>query len=156
MKTYTAKKEEIQRQWFVIDASSVPLGRLASMAAYILRGKHKPEYTPHIDTGDHVIVTNSEKVKITGKKLSDKFYYRHTGYPGGIRKKHLGLLMEESPEKVVKNAVRGMLPKNILGRNMLKKLKVYKGSEHPHAAQKPIPVDYDQKRMNLGMEDKEE
>lgn len=143
MDTYFPKSEEIKREWFLIDAKGLTLGRLASKIAAILRGKTKPIFTPHMDTGDYVIVVNAEKIKVTGKKLLDKFYARHSGYPGGIKLTDLRTMLEKKPEDVIKLAVRGMLPKNNLGRKMLKKLKVYRGPEHPHAAQNP-------KQLNLG------
>jgi large subunit ribosomal protein L13 len=137
MKTFMAKKEEVKRDWWVVDASGIPLGRLASQVAKLLMGKHKPIYTPHVDTGDFVIVVNAEKIKLTGKKAEEKIYYRHTGYLGHLKKIPYGRLREERPDLMVKLAVKGMLPKNRLGRKMLKKLKVYAGSEHPHQPQKP-------------------
>jgi len=137
MNTFMAKKEEVDRQWYVIDATGKPLGRLASRVATLLRGKHKAIYTPHVDTGDHVIVVNAEKVVLTGKKLEQKIYYRHSGYPGGLKTMNYKRFMEKSPERVIEKAVRGMLPHNTLGRQMIKKLKVYKGSTHPHQSQQP-------------------
>ncbi|MGE5453887.1 MAG: 50S ribosomal protein L13 [Methylocystaceae bacterium] len=137
MKTYMAKPEEIQRKWFVIDAEGQSLGRLASEVATILRGKHTPYYTPHVDTGDFVIVINAEKVVLTGNKLKQKKYYYHTGYPGGIKEVPYEIMMVKRPEKAVELAVKGMLPHNRLGRAQFKKLKVYRGTEHPHNAQKP-------------------
>lgn len=137
MKTFNVKKEEIIKDWCVVDAQGKILGRLASEIASRLRGKHKPIYTPHLDTGDFVIVVNAEKIQLTGKKLADKIYYRHSGYPGGLTETPAGKLLQEKPEDVLKIAVRGMLPKNTLGRAMLKKLKIYKGPEHPHDAQCP-------------------
>ncbi|MCX5829895.1 MAG: 50S ribosomal protein L13 [Deltaproteobacteria bacterium] len=137
MKTFNVKKEEIIKDWCVVDAQGKILGRLASEIASRLRGKHKPIYTPHLDTGDFVIVVNAEKIQLTGKKLADKIYYRHSGYPGGLTETPAGKLLQEKPEEVLKIAVRGMLPKNTLGRAMLKKLKIYKGPEHPHDAQCP-------------------
>ncbi|ADG81217.1 50S ribosomal protein L13 [Thermincola potens] len=137
MNTYMAKAEDIQRKWYVIDAAGKPLGRLASEVARLLRGKHKPIFTPHVDTGDHVIVINAEKVELTGKKRSQKLYVRHTGYPGGLKTMNYETLLRTKPERAVEKAVKGMLPHNRLGRAMLKKLKVYRGSEHPHQAQKP-------------------
>ncbi|MBO8136851.1 MAG: 50S ribosomal protein L13 [Desulfotomaculum sp.] len=135
--TYMAKPKEVERKWYVIDAEGKPLGRLAAEVARILRGKHKPTYTPHVDTGDHVIVLNAEKVVLTGNKLRQKMYYRHSGYPGGLKQMTYEHFLQKSPEKVVEKAVKGMLPKNSLGRKMFKKLKVYRGAEHPHQAQKP-------------------
>ena len=137
MKTYVVKESEITREWFVVDAAGQTLGRLASRVAQILRGKHKPIYSPHLDVGDYVIVVNADKVVVTGKKMEDKIYYRHTGYPGGIRATSLSDMMKRHPTFAVWHAVRGMLPKNKLGRRMLKKLKVYAGPEHPHQAQQP-------------------
>ena len=140
MKTYMAKKSEIERQWFVVDAEGQVLGRMAAQVAAVLRGKHKPTFTPHVDTGDFVIVVNADKVKLTGNKLDQKKYYRHSGYPGGIKEETARHLMERKPEEVIKNAVWGMLPKGSLGRRTFHKLKVYKGSTHPHAAQSPEPL----------------
>ncbi len=137
MRTYMAKPEEVQRKWYLIDADGKTLGRLATEVARILRGKHKPIYTPHIDTGDHVIVINAEKVKVTGKKYTDKLYYRHTGYPGGIKVKNFAELIRTKPQQVIEKAVWGMIPHNRLGRSVFKKLRVYPGPDHPHAAQKP-------------------
>ena len=137
MNTYSAKPKDVVNEWFVVDASDQVLGRLASKIATILRGKHKAIYTPHIDTGDFVVVTNVTKVKVTGKKNTDKLYYRHTGYPGGIKSLSFNKLMERKPEQILMLAVKGMLPKNKLGRAMLKKLKLYSNSSHPHAAQQP-------------------
>ncbi len=139
-KTKSAKKEEIQRQWYVIDATDQVLGRLASKVAKILRGKHKPIFTPHVDTGDNVIIINAEKVRLTGKKLTDKVYVRHTGYPGGQRTTTPKEVLQKHPERLIEMAVKGMLPKNRLGRQMFKKLHVYVGPEHPHQGQKPIPL----------------
>ena len=140
MKTFMAKNETLQRQWYVIDADGLVLGRLASQVASILRGKNKPTYTPHVDAGDHVIVINCDKIKLTGAKLDKKKYYYHTGYAGGIKEISYRRLMATKPEFALKEAVRGMLPKNKLGHAMLKKLKVYAGPEHPHAAQNPQPL----------------
>lgn len=137
MRTFTAKKEEIEREWYVVDAEGQTLGRLASKIAPILKGKHKPIYTPHLDCGDFVVVINAEKVRVTGRKMDQKFYYRHSGYPGGIKSISLRDQLVRHPERVVQAAVRGMLPKNKLGRRMIKKLKVYAGDSHPHAAQQP-------------------
>lgn len=137
MKSYNAKPQEIERKWYLIDASGKTLGRLSTEIASILRGKRKPIYTPHVDTGDHVIIINAEKVKLTGKKLEQKYYKYHTGYPGGLREVRYDELMDKNPEKAIQLAVKGMLPKNSLGRQMFKKLKVYRGSEHNHDAQKP-------------------
>ena len=141
--TYTPKPGEITRTWHVIDANDVVLGRLASHAAALLRGKHKPQFAPHVDTGDFVVVVNAEKVAVAPSKLGG-FRYRHSGYPGGLSKKTVGELLETKPERVIELAVRGMLPKNTLGRRQLKKLKVYAGPEHPHAAQKPQPFEIKQ------------
>ncbi len=140
-KTYMAKPGEVTREWYVVDASGKTLGRLATEIARILRGKHKPQYTPHVDVGDFVIVINAEKIAVTGRKLDQKRYYRHSGYPGGLRSITLRRLLEKHPERVIRLAVKGMLPKNRLGRRMLKKLKVYAGPEHPHQAQQPKPLD---------------
>ncbi|MCK4488065.1 MAG: 50S ribosomal protein L13 [Desulfobacterales bacterium] len=137
MKTYSAKPAEVERKWYVVDASGCILGRLASFVAGRLRGKHKPIYTPHVDTGDHMIVINANKVALTGKKWNEKLYYRHSGYVGGLKSMTAKQLLQKRPEDLVIRAVRGMLPKNRLGRNMLKKLKVYAGPEHPHVAQQP-------------------
>lgn len=136
-----AKPDQIDRKWYVVDAKGKTLGRLASEVAKILRGKHKPEYTPHIDTGDFVIVVNAEQVELTGKKLTDKIYYRHSGYPGGLKQVTAGELREKRPERMIEYAVKGMLPKGSLGRKQFKKLKVYAGSEHPHEAQQPTTLD---------------
>lgn len=141
MKTYSAKPNEIQREWYVVDATGKTLGRLASEIAKILRGKHKPIYTPHIDCGDYVIVVNADKIKVTGKKLDEKMYYRHSGYPGGFRSISLREQLARHPERVIQSAVRGMLPKNRLGRRMIKKMKVYASPEHPHQAQQPKPLE---------------
>lgn len=135
--TYMAKPADVQRKWYVIDAEGKTLGRLAAEVAKILRGKHKPIYTPHVDTGDHVIVVNADKVVLTGKKLTQKTYFRHSGYPGGTTFTPAGKMLAERPERVIELAVKGMLPKNRLGRQMYRKLKVYRGPEHPHAAQQP-------------------
>lgn len=137
MKTYMAKPLEVERKWYVIDASGQTLGRLASEVASILRGKHKPTYTPHVDTGDFVIVINADKIVLTGNKLDQKKYRRHSGYPGGLKEMTYRNLLAKKPEKAIEIAVKGMLPKNRLGRKMFTKLKVYRGSEHPHQAQKP-------------------
>ncbi|NLK52457.1 MAG: 50S ribosomal protein L13 [Syntrophomonadaceae bacterium] len=137
MKTYMAKPGEIQRKWYVIDATNKTLGRLSSEIAVILRGKHKPVYTPHVDTGDHVIVINAEKVKLTGNKLQNKKHTYHTGYPGGLKSIDYRTMLQKNPERVIEIAVKGMIPHNRLGRTMFKKLKVYRGPEHPHQAQKP-------------------
>ena len=144
MRTFSPKASDIQHQWHVIDASDVVLGRLASHAAMLLRGKHKPIFAPHVDTGDFVIVINAEKVALSGRKLEQKRAYRHSGYPGGLRSVAYNELMERHPERVIEKAVRGMLPKNSLGRSMLRKLKVYAGPDHPHQAQKPVPFEIKQ------------
>ncbi len=138
MKTYMAKPGEQERRWYLIDASGQVLGRLASEIARILRGKDKVAFTPHVDTGDFVIVVNAAKVRLTGRKLSDKIYYRHSGYPGGIKAMTAGEMLARKPEEVISLAVRGMLPRNKLSRRLLKKLKVYAGATHPHAAQQPV------------------
>lgn len=138
MKTYVARPEDFNRDWYVVDASDQVLGRLATQIAMRLRGKHKPIYTPHVDTGDFVIVINADKVKLTGRKVDQKMYWRHSGYPGGIRGVSARRMLETKPEELIRQAVRGMLPKNRLGRKLLKKLKVYTGTEHPHQAQQPI------------------
>lgn len=140
-KTYSAKKEDIKRKWYIIDAKGKVLGKVAVKAATILRGKHKPIYTPHIDTGDQVIVINASQVVLTGKKLEQKYYRRHSGYPGGLKSIRYDRLLKEKPEKVIELAVKGMLPKTKLGRAMFKKLRVYKGSEHPHGAQNPVQIE---------------
>ncbi len=137
MKTYSAKAEDINHDWFVVDASDKTLGRLATEIAHRLRGKHKAEYTPHVDTGDYIVVINAEKIKVTGAKAKDKMYHRYTGYIGGLKSISFEQLIEKAPERVLQSAVKGMLPRNPLGRAMFKKLKVYAGGEHPHAAQQP-------------------
>lgn len=137
MKSYIAKPQEVERKWYVLDAEGKTLGRLASEAASILRGKKKPIYTPHVDTGDYVIIINAEKVEVTGKKRQEKIYKRHTGYPGGLREITFEKLLARNPEEILRHAVKGMLPKGPLGREMAKKLKVYAGPDHKHAAQKP-------------------
>ncbi len=137
MKSYIAKPQEVERKWYVIDADGQTLGRLASEVAAILRGKKKPTYTPHVDTGDYVIVINAEKINVTGKKRKEKIYKRHTGYPGGLREITFEKLQAKNPEEIIRHAVKGMMPKGVLGRQMYKKLKVYAGSEHNHIAQKP-------------------
>lgn len=144
MRTFSPKAGDIQHQWHVIDASDVVLGRLASHAAILLRGKHKPIYAPHVDTGDFVIVVNAEKVALSGRKLEQKKAYRHSGYPGGLREVAYSDLLAKHPERLIEKAVRGMLPKNSLGRSMLRKLKVYAGPEHPHQAQQPVPYEIKQ------------
>jgi large subunit ribosomal protein L13 len=139
MKTYSAKPGEVQRDWYLVDAEGQTLGRLATQIADRLRGKGKPQFTPHVDTGDFVVVVNAEKIAVTGKKLDDKIYYRHSGYPGGLRERPLREQLERVPTEVIRRAVKGMLPRNRLGRRQLTKLKVYAGPEHPHAAQEPKP-----------------
>lgn len=141
MKTFIAKKEGVSRDWYLIDAQDKVLGRLAAEIARRLRGKHKPEFTPHADTGDFVVVINAEKIALTGKKLDDKVYYHHSGYPGGIKSITAGKLLKKKPEEVLRIAVKGMLPKNSLGKLMLKKLKIYAGTDHPHEAQTPRSLD---------------
>jgi large subunit ribosomal protein L13 len=141
MKTYVATPDSRERNWLVVDASGKTLGRLATQIADALRGKRKPEYTPHIDTGDFVIVVNAEKVAVTGRKLEQKRYYRHSGYPGGIRSRTLSEMLDRRPEEVIRKAVRGMLPRTRLGRAQFRKLKVYAGPDHPHEAQKPEPLE---------------
>jgi large subunit ribosomal protein L13 len=139
VRTFSPKAADVQRQWHVIDAEDVVLGRLASHVATLLRGKHKPIFAPHLDTGDFVIVVNASKVALTGTKLTDKRLYRHSGYPGGIRSETYEEMLAKHPERLVERAVRGMLPKSTLGRSMLRKLKVYAGPDHPHRAQQPVP-----------------
>ncbi len=141
MRTFTQKQEEIERDWYVVDAEGETLGRLASRIAPILKGKHKPIYTPHLDCGDFVVIVNAEKVRVTGRKLDQKFYHRHSGYPGGLTSISLRDQLDKHPERVLTAAIRGMLPKNKLGRRMIKKLKVYAGDEHPHQAQQPKPLE---------------
>ena len=138
MKTYSAKPLEVERKWYIIDADGMVLGRLAVLAANLLRGKHKPQFTPNVDTGDFVIVINAAKIRVTGKKETDKKYYHHTGYPGGLKSASFKELMEKDATLAVEKAIKGMLPHNTLGQNQFNKLKVYAGSEHPHAAQKPV------------------
>ena len=137
MKTFSAKAEQVQRDWYVVDAAEKTLGRLASEIAHRLRGKHKAEYTPHVDTGDYIVVINAEKIQVTGAKTTDKMYHHHTGYPGGLKSISFEKLIDKVPERVIQSAVKGMLPRNPLGRAMFKKLKVYAGDEHPHTAQQP-------------------
>lgn len=137
MKTFIAKPETVQRDWYVVDAAGKTLGRLAAEVASRLRGKHKPEYTPHVDTGDYIVVVNAEQVRVTGNKAKDKIYHSHTGYPGGLKSISFEKLIDKAPERTIQNAVKGMLPKGPLGRAMFKKLKVYPGAEHPHTAQLP-------------------
>jgi len=141
MKTQSIRPQDVRRNWFVVDAEGKTLGRIATQIALRLRGKHKPEYTPHVDAGDYIVVVNAEKIQVSGNKSTDKLYYRHTGYPGGIRQTSFQRLQETHPERIVEKAVKGMLPRNPLGRAMFKKLKVYAGSEHPHSAQQPAPLE---------------
>jgi large subunit ribosomal protein L13 len=141
MKTFSAKPAEVRRDWFVVDATGKTLGRLSTEIAHRLRGKHKPEYTPHVDTGDYIIVVNAEKVRVTGNKLKDKMYHRYTGYIGNLKSVPLEKLLAEHPERAIELAVKGMLPRGPLGRKMLTKLRVFKGPEHDHAAQQPIPLE---------------
>jgi large subunit ribosomal protein L13 len=142
VKTISAKESEIQHDWVIIDAQGQTLGRLATRTASILRGKHKPIYTPHVDCGDFVIIVNAEKIHVTGQKMTQKKYYRHSGYPGGIKEISLRDQLQKFPERVLESAVRGMLPKNRLGRQMFKKLKIYAGPSHPHQAQQPKPMEF--------------
>lgn len=144
MRTYSPKPGDIQRQWYVIDASDIVLGRLATQAATLLRGKHKPIFAPHLDTGDFVIIVNAAKVALTGAKREQKLAYRHSGYPGGLRSISYADLLDTHPERAVEKAIKGMLPHNSLGRSMLRKLKVYAGPEHPHQAQQPVPYEITQ------------
>jgi large subunit ribosomal protein L13 len=141
VKTYIVKASDIERQWWVVDATGHTLGRLATRIATLLEGKHKPTYSPHLDSGDHVVVINAAGIKVTGNKLLQKRYYRHSGYPGGLKEESLQALMARKPELVIERAVKGMLPQNRLGRAMIKKLKVYRGSEHPHQAQQPTAAE---------------
>jgi len=137
MKTFSAKAETVRREWFVVDATDKTLGRLSTEIARRLRGKHKPEYTPHVDTGDYIVVVNAEKVRVTGNKTTDKMYHHHTGFPGGLKSISFEKLQDKAPERIIETAVKGMLPKNPLGRAMFKKLKVFAGGEHSHSAQQP-------------------
>jgi len=141
MKTYQAKKEEVDHRWYLVNAEGKVLGRLAAALAKVLRGKHKPSYTPHVDTGDFVVVVNAGKVSLTGRKLKNKIYYRYTGYPGGLKEMTAEKLLTKKPTEMIRMAVKGMLPKNSLGRQMLRKLKVYAGPNHPHEAQKPVSLE---------------
>ena len=141
MKTLSAKPESVRRDWYVVDAAGKTLGRLSSEIASRLRGKHKPEYTPHVDTGDYIVVVNAEKVKVTGNKSTEKVYHHHTGYPGGIKSISFAKLIDRAPERIIEKAVKGMMPKNKLSRSMMTKLKIYAGGEHPHSAQQPTPLD---------------
>ncbi len=143
MRTYSAKPAEVRRDWYIVDATGKTLGRLSTELARRLRGKHKPEYTPHVDTGDYLVVVNAEKIRVTGNKLRDKVYHRHTGYIGNLKSITLAKLLEQAPERAVQSAVKGMLPRGPLGRQMLSKLRVFAGPEHKHAAQQPIPLDID-------------
>jgi large subunit ribosomal protein L13 len=143
MKSYMAKKDEVSRRWFVVDAQGKVLGRLASRIAMVLRGKNKPVFTPFLDTGDFVVVLNAGQVTLTGKKLDQKMYYRHSGYPGGLKEISARHLLKKKPEEILRHAVRGMLPKNSLGRHQLKKLKIYLGADHPHQAQQPVPLTWE-------------
>ena len=140
MKTFSAKAEDVRRDWYVVDAADKTLGRLSSEIAHRLRGKHKAEYTPHVDTGDYIVVVNAEKIRVTGNKEKGKIYHSHTGYPGGLKSISFEKLIDKAPERVIQSAVKGMLPRNPLGRAMFKKLKVYAGTEHPHTAQQPQPL----------------
>jgi len=141
MKTFSAKPAEVRRDWYVVDATNKTLGRLSTEIAHRLRGKHKPEYTPHVDTGDYIVVVNAEKVRVTGNKLQDKMYHHHTGYIGNLKSVPLQKMLDEHPERVIEKAVKGMLPRGPLGREMYAKLRVFAGPEHPHAAQQPIPLE---------------
>jgi large subunit ribosomal protein L13 len=141
MKTFSAKPEEVRREWYLVDATGKTLGRLSTEIARRLRGKHKPEYTPHVDTGDYIVVVNAEKIRVTGNKLKDKMYYRYTGYIGNLKSMPLEKLMEQHPERALQYAVKGMMPRNPLGRKMLSKLRVFAGPEHNHEAQQPIPLE---------------
>ena len=141
MKTVSAKKESVTREWYVVDATGKTLGRLSTEIANRLRGKHKPEFTPHVDTGDYIVVVNAEKVKVTGNKTTDKVYHHYTGYPGGIKSITFEQLINKAPERIIEKAVKGMMPKNKLSRSMMTKLKIYAGSEHPHSAQQPTPLE---------------
>jgi large subunit ribosomal protein L13 len=150
VRTFSPKADDIQRQWHVIDASDVILGRLASQAAILLRGKHKPIFAPHVDTGDFVVIVNADKVALSGNKLQNKLAYRHSGYPGGLRSVAYSELMDKNPQRAVEKAVKGMLPKNTMGRHMLRKLKVYAGPDHPHQAQQPVPFEITQVDQRAG------
>ncbi|MBN1963716.1 MAG: 50S ribosomal protein L13 [Anaerolineae bacterium] len=141
VKTYVTKPDEVEREWWVVDAKGQTLGRLAAKIAPILKGKHKPTFAPNVDTGDYVIVINAERIHVTGNKLEEKMYHRHSGYPGGLTSTTLRQMLAKHPERVLQFAVKGMLPKNVLGRQMLKKLKIYAGDSHPHAAQQPKPLE---------------
>ncbi len=141
------RKEDVRRNWYLIDAAEKPVGRIASMAAHILRGKHHPDYTPHIDNGDHVIVINAAKIQLTGNKMDQKVYYRHSGYPGGLKEATAKEMLEKHPDRIIKFAVKGMLPKTRLGRKLLTKLRVFPGKEHVHIAQKPIQIALSEKKF---------
>jgi len=141
MKTFSAKPSNIKRNWYVVDANGKTLGRLASVIASRLRGKHKPEFTPHMDTGDYIVVINANKIRVTGRKATDKIYYRYSGYPGGIKAVSFEKLLVSRPERIIETAVKGMLPKGPLGRELFRKLKVYAGAEHSHSSQQPIPLE---------------
>ena len=141
MSTYSATPDTVRRNWYLVDATNKTLGRLASHIAVRLRGKHKPEFTPHVDTGDYIVVINAEKIAVTGNKASDKIYYHHTGHPGGIKSTSFEKLIQKAPERIIEIAVKGMLPKGPLGREMFRKLKVYAGAQHPHSAQQPQPLE---------------
>jgi large subunit ribosomal protein L13 len=141
MKTFSAKSHEVKRDWYVVDATNKTLGRLSTEIARRLRGKHKPEYTPHVDTGDYIVVVNAEKIRVTGNKMKDKMYHRYTGYVGNLKSMPLETLMKETPERALQLSVKGMLPRNSLGRKMFSKLRVFAGPEHSHEAQQPIPLD---------------
>ena len=141
MKTFSARPAEVRRDWFVVDATGQTLGRLSTEIARRLRGKHKPEYTPHVDTGDYIVVINAEKIRVTGNKLKDKMYHRHTGYIGNLKSTNLEKLLDEAPERALQHAVKGMLPRGPLGRKMLSKLRVFAGPEHKHSAQQPVPLE---------------
>lgn len=144
MKTFSAKAHEVKRDWYIIDASDKVLGRVATEIARRLRGKHKAEYTPHVDTGDYIVVINAEKITVTGRKFKDKIYYSHTGFPGGIKSISFDKLQQKNPVRIIELAVKGMLPKNVLGREMYRKLKVYAGNEHPHTAQQPKQLEIEE------------
>jgi large subunit ribosomal protein L13 len=144
MKTFSAKAHEVKRDWYIIDATDKILGRVATEIARRLRGKHKAEYTPHVDTGDYIVVINADKITVTGKKFKEKVYYRHSGYPGGIKETSFDKLQAKHPERIIEIAVKGMLPKNVLGREMYRKLKVYAGTEHPHTAQQPKKLEIEE------------
>jgi len=146
-RTFSPKPADVERAWYVVDAAGVPLGRLASEVAQVLRGKNKPTFAPYFDGGDHVIVINASQVRVTGRKDTEKIYYRHSGYPGGLRAESFEVMIERYPERVIESAVKGMLPKNKLGRKTIKKLKVYPGADHPHAAQSPEPLEFDYRKV---------